>query len=97
MRAAADADHIRVAKDDVDGFDRQHQQIGSDLGKAGFVALAARLRADDDADAALRLDRDLGALARRADRGLDVIGQPETEQPAALLCLAPALLAGAAT
>ena len=51
------------------------EQVGGDLREAGLVALAARLRADHHADAAFRLHRDLGALARRADRGLDVVAR----------------------
>ena len=62
MRAAADADDVGVADDDVDGLDRQVQQVGDHLREAGLVALAARLRADHHVDAALRLHRDLGAL-----------------------------------
>ena len=68
------------------------EQVGRDLREARLVALAARLRADHDVDPAFRLHRDLGALPRRADRGLDVVGDAEAEQLAALLRLALALL-----
>ena len=54
------------------------------------MALACRLRADDDVDAAFGLHFDAGLLARRADRGLDVIGKAEAKQLAALFGLAAA-------
>ena len=63
-----------------------------DLGEARLVALAARLRADHDVDAALRPHRDPRLLVGRADRGFDVVGEPEAEQLAALRRLALALL-----
>ena len=55
MRAAADADDVGVAHDDVDGLDRHREQIGRHLREARLVALAARLRADHDVDAAVGL------------------------------------------
>ena len=91
MRAAAGTHHVGVAHDDVDALDRHMQQVGGDLGKARLVPLAARLRADHDIDLAFGAHLDVGALARRADRGFDVIGKAEAEQMAALLCLALAL------
>ena len=75
MRAAADADDVGVAHDDVDALDRHAKQLRRYLGEAGLVPLPGRLRADHDIDPALG-HRDLGALARRADRGFDVIGEP---------------------
>ena len=89
MRAAAGAHHVGVAHDDADAFDRHVQQVRDHLREAGLVALAGRLGADDDVDAAFRLDGDAGLLLGRADRGLDVVGQPKAEQLAALLGLAP--------
>ena len=58
MRAAAGADDVGVADDDVDGLERHRDQVGDHLGEAGLVALAARLGADDDIDTALGADRD---------------------------------------
>ena len=51
MRAAADPHHVGVAEDDLHALDRHAQQVGDDLREARLVALAARLRADDDVDA----------------------------------------------
>ncbi len=90
--AAAHADDVGVADHDVHGLDRQVQQIGRDLREARLVALAARLGADHHADPAVRPHHDFGTLLRRADRGLDVIRKPETQQLAALPRLALALL-----
>ena len=92
MRAAADLHHVGVAEDDLHAFHRHVQQIGHDLREAGLMALAARLRADDDVDASFRTHGDPRLLVGRADRGLDVVREPAAEQLAALGRRAPALL-----
>src|SRR5262249_56269663 len=44
------------------------------------MALAARLRADDDVDASLRAHADPRLLVGRADRGFDVVRKPAAEE-----------------
>ena len=73
-------------------LERHLQQVRHDLRETRLMALPGRLGADDDVDAALGLDGDAGLFLGRADRGLDVIGEAEAEQLAALLGLAPARL-----
>ena len=92
MRAAAGAHHVGVTHDNAHAFDRHLQQIRHHLREAGLVALPGRLRADDDVDAALGLDGDAGLFLGRADRGLDIIGEAEPQQSAALFRRAPARL-----
>jgi hypothetical protein len=48
------------------------------------VVLAVRLGADQERNAAVRLEADLGAFARRAARCLEKTGDAEPAQPAAL-------------
>src|SRR5262249_60082609 len=48
--------------------------------EARLVALAARLRADDDVDASLRPHADPRLLVGRADRGFDVVRKPAAEE-----------------
>src|SRR4030081_337303 len=74
-----------VCLDETECGNRQSQEIGGDLRKAGLVALAVRLGAEHQRDAAVRLEADLGALARRAARCLEKTGDAETAQ----LCRAP--------
>ena len=92
MRAAAHLHHVGVAENDLHGLHRHVQQIGHDLGEAGLVALAARLRADHDIDASLRPHGDPRLLVGRADRGLDIVRKAAPEQLAAFGRRAPALL-----
>ena len=80
MGPAADTHDVGIAEDDVDLFRFDAEEIGRDLGKAGLVALPAGLRADDEIDAPVRADSELGPLPRRADRRLDVLAEPATEQ-----------------
>src|SRR5204863_7706576 len=95
MRAAANRDAVRVAGDELDAVDRYAEPFGHQLREAGLVALALRGRADDDlhgaAHRAFRLHRDLGLLARRAGRGVDVIGDTDAAAFAPLACLLAAL------
>ncbi len=92
MRAAAHLHHVGVAENDAHALDRQPHEVRHHLREARFVALAARLRADDDVDIAFRPHRDARLLVRRSDGGLDVIGEPAAEQLAARFGLAAALL-----
>ena len=77
-------DRPRVGLDKTEGGNRQPQEIGGDLRKAGLVALAVRLGAEHESDAAVRLEADLGAFAGCAARGLEKAGDAEPAQPAAL-------------
>ena len=90
MRAAAEADPVGVAGDEIDRRDRHAEQGRDDLGKARLVTLAVGLGADDDLDPARRGYRDFGPLARRPDRGFDIVRQTQSEQPASRLRLLPA-------
>ncbi len=92
MGATPDLHHIGVAVDDLDGLDRDLEQIGDHLRKARLVPLPARLRADHHIDAPFRQDREPRLLVGGPDRGLDVIGKAAPEQLAALARLPPAPL-----
>src|SRR5205823_14913534 len=80
MRAAADRDAIGVARHELHRVDRHAEPFGDQLRKARLVALPLGCRADDDldgaADAALRLHRHFGLLARRAGGGVDIVRDP---------------------
>src|SRR5262252_5550091 len=80
----AGLDRPRVGLDKTECRERQAQQIGGDLWKAGLVTLAVRLGAEHECHAAVRLEADLGAFARRAARGLEKTRDAEPAQPAAL-------------
>src|SRR5437588_5661762 len=84
--AALDLPGVRL--DETEGSNWESQQIGGDLRKAGLVALAVRLGAEHQGDneraSAVRLEADLGALARGAARCLEKTGDPEPAQLAAL-------------
>src|ERR1700716_1063085 len=66
----ATLDFAGVRLDETECSNWEAQQIGGDLRKAGLVALAVRLGAEHQRDAAVRLEAALGALARRAARWL---------------------------
>jgi hypothetical protein len=66
-----------VRLDETEYFNRESQQIGDDLCEAGLVALSVRLSAEHQRDAGVRLEADLGALARRAARCLEKTGDAE--------------------
>ena len=89
MRAAAHLHHIGIAQHDVHPVERHVQEVSNNLGKAGLVALAARLRADDDIHASVRPHCDPRLLDRSTDRGFDIIGKPAPEQFSAFRRLAP--------
>src|SRR5215472_447422 len=78
--AVAALDHAGVGLDKTECRKRQPQEIGGDLREAGLVALAVRLGAEHERDAALRLEADFGAFARRAARGLEKTGDAEPAQ-----------------
>ena len=69
-------------------LDRHAQPFVHQLREARLVTLAVGDRADDDVDAAVRVDGDLGALARNAGRGVDVVGDADAAVLAALARLA---------
>ena len=89
MRAAADRHPVGVAGDEPHTVERYAEPFGHQLRKAGFVALPVRHRADDDFDNALRQHRHFGAFARRAGRGIDVIGDADAAVSAAPCGLGP--------
>src|SRR5262245_19178636 len=92
MGASADANDVGITGDDVYAGHGHAQKDGGDLRKASSVSLAARLRADDDVNAIIAHDRDLCALLRRADGGLDIVRKTASEQPAAIGGIAPVRL-----
>ena len=90
MRPAARGERRAVAAHEVDRVRRNAKLVRHHLPEAGLVALPARLRSDDEVDGVGR-DGDLDALVRHADRGLDIIGDADSQEPAALLRLGAAL------
>jgi hypothetical protein len=58
--------------------------LRDELGVGGGVALPARLGADQDRDAAVRIEPHLGALARSAGAGLDIGREADATEPAGL-------------
>ncbi len=64
-------------------LDRHVEPLDDELGKARLVALALRARADHDVDVTVGLHRHLGALARDAGRGVEIIGDGDAAQLAA--------------
>src|SRR6267142_842879 len=82
--AALDLPGVRL--DETERSSWESQQIGGNLRKAGLVALAVRLGAEHQSDPAIRLEADLGALARRAARCLEKTGDAEPAQLAAVRC-----------
>ena len=90
MRAAADRDPRGVAGDEPDAVERHAEPFGDQLREAGLVPLALRHGADRDLDDALGLHHHLGLLARRAGRGVDVVGDADAAAFAARLRLGAA-------
>ena len=83
MGAAAGGERRAVAAHEIDRLGLDAEMIRHHLPEARFVALPARLRSHDQIDAFGRhFDRD--ALVRHPDRGLDIIGHPDPEQPSTL-------------
>src|SRR5271169_1074582 len=92
MRAAALLDDIGVALDDVNVVERYTEPLRHALGKGGLVALPAGERADHDIDAPLRVHGDVGALARIAEGGFDVVAESDAAQPLTFARLGTAVL-----
>src|SRR5690242_8560801 len=92
MRAAAGLHNVGVAENDTHALDRDSDQVRDHLCETRFVALPCRLGADDNVNPASGQDVDAGLLLRRADRGLDIVCETETEKLAAFLRIAPACL-----
>src|SRR5262245_49461868 len=86
MGPAAGGERRDVAADEIDRLRIDTELIRHDLPEARLVALSARLRSDDESDAVRGQNFDRDAFVRHANRGLDVIGDADPEQPAALLC-----------
>src|SRR5262245_30539578 len=85
MGSAAGDKRRTVAADEIDRRWFDAELIRHDLPEARLVTLPARLRPDDDHDVAGGRHFDRDALVRHADRRLDVIGDADAEQAAALL------------
>ncbi len=77
MRAAADRDPVGVAGDEAHAVERHAEPFGDQLRERRLVALALRHGADEDLDLALGQYRHLGLLARRAGRGVDIVGDAD--------------------
>ena len=90
MRTAALLDDIGVVFENVHVVERHAEPFRHALRKCRLVALPAGQRADHDIDAALRLHRNVGALARIAAGGFEVTAKSDAAQP-----LAPARLGAA--
>src|SRR5258707_14701215 len=91
MRAAADRNDVSVALKQMYALDRRAEPFRHALREARLVALPARQSAHRNVDAALRLHRYPRIFAREATGRLDVVGKPDTAQPAAALGIAAAL------
>ena len=81
--AAAEAYEVGVTGQDAYRLDLEPEPRRRNLGEARLVSLARGLGADHDLDDPVRAHRHPRLLARRAGRGLDVVGQTEPEQLAA--------------
>src|SRR5436853_5018056 len=81
MRAAADRHPVGVAGHQPHAIEWHAEPFGHELREAGLVPLTLRHGTDHDLDdaavSALGLHRHLGLLARRAGRGVDVIGDAD--------------------
>src|SRR5439155_20200541 len=87
VRASADGRHVGVPGDQAHLVQLDAEPLGEELREARLVALAGRLRAHHDVDAALGPHGDLGALVRHAGVELEVVGQADaavTTAPAGL-------------
>ncbi len=75
--AEAGGDAVGVALEDVDTFRREAELLGYDLRIGGLVALPARLRADQDADVAIGVERHIGGLLAHGAAHLDIGAEPD--------------------
>src|SRR5262245_38179133 len=87
MGPPAGGERCAVTAHEIDRLGINAELIRHDLPEARLVALPARLRSDDESDAARGRYFDSDPLVRHAHRSLDVIGDADSEQPAALLGL----------
>src|SRR6516165_11293724 len=90
MGAAAGGERCAVTAHEIDRLGINAELVRDDLPKASLVALPARLRSDDEGDAACGRHFDRDALMRHADRSFDIVGDADPEQTAALLRLSAA-------
>ena len=89
--AAALGQAVGIALHDPDLLERHAEPLVQDLGVGGLVALAVRLGADRDADAAVVLEADRGELELIAHRRFDVVAHADAAPEAAPRRLRPAL------
>src|SRR5271155_796222 len=82
--AALDRPGVRLDKTEC--VNRQSQEIGGYLWKAGFVTLAVRLGTEHKNDTRLRFEPDLSAFAGRAARCFEKTCDAEPAQLAAVRC-----------
>src|SRR5262245_25640409 len=87
MGPAAGGERCAVTAREIDRLGMNPELIRHDLPEARLVALPARLRSDNESNAARGRYFDRDPLVRHAHRSLDVIGDADPEQPAALLGL----------
>src|SRR5262249_30973663 len=87
MGATAGGERCAVAAHEIDRPGITAELVRHDLPKARLVALPARLRSDDEGDAACGRHFDRDALVRHAHRRFDIVGDADPEQPTALLRL----------
>ena len=80
MRAAADRNDVSITLDQSHTLQRDAQPFANALRKTGLVSLTARQGADSDINMAVRLHIDLGVLAWRSARCLDVAGKANAPQ-----------------
>ena len=90
MGAAARRHHCGVAGHQPHVVRRDAEPVGEHLGEARLVALAARLGARHRLDRAVGAHADFDMLVGLADRELDVIGNADAGEQAALAGGAPA-------
>ena len=90
MRAGAVLHAIGVAGHQPNAIRRNAEPFAEQLGKARFVALAARQGADDHLYCAFRMHCDLGTFVRRAALRFDIVTKPDAAPSAAVRRLCPA-------
>ena len=83
--AEAGRDLVGVALQDMHALGRQAELLGDELRVGGLVALPARLRADQDGDVAVGIERDVGGLLAHGAADLDIAGQADAAHQACLL------------
>jgi hypothetical protein len=84
MGPAAGREQRAVTAHELDCIRGDAELIRHHLPKTGLVPLPARLRSDDEIDAAFARHLERDALMRHAYRRFDVIGDADAEQSAAL-------------